>query len=185
MATNAHLPLLTVEDFLEIDFGPDRKAELDNGVIRMMAGGTAAHNRVCRNLLRLIGNALQGTGCSPYGSDMGIKTGAMGLRYPDVAVFCGRDDPDNDAERTFDDPRLVIEVLSPSTAVHDLSVKLREYQALPSTDAVLFVDPIAQTVRLFAREGRHWSDDTLAVGATIDLPTLGVSLPLAEVFARG
>lgn len=39
MATPFDYPLLTAEDFREIDFG-ERKAELDNGVIRMMAGGT-------------------------------------------------------------------------------------------------------------------------------------------------
>lgn len=45
MATSLVYPLLTAEDFLEIDFG-ELKAELDNGVIHMMAGGTARHARV-------------------------------------------------------------------------------------------------------------------------------------------
>lgn len=37
--------LLTVE-FLQIDFGPELKAELDDGCIRMMAGGSRSHARV-------------------------------------------------------------------------------------------------------------------------------------------
>ena len=65
MATNLHAPLLTVEEFLRIDLSPEKKAELSNGVIRMMAGGAAAHNRVQRNMLRLLGNGLLGSGCSP------------------------------------------------------------------------------------------------------------------------
>jgi hypothetical protein len=44
MVTRSDYPLLTAEDFLDIDFG-ERKAELDNGVIRMMAGGAARHAR--------------------------------------------------------------------------------------------------------------------------------------------
>ena len=50
MATHPDYPLLTAKEFLEIDFG-ERKAELDNGVIRMMAGGTARHAEVQANLL--------------------------------------------------------------------------------------------------------------------------------------
>jgi hypothetical protein len=50
VATVVEYPLLTAEDFLDIDFG-DRKAELDDGVIRTMASGTARHARVQFNLL--------------------------------------------------------------------------------------------------------------------------------------
>lgn len=49
--TNPAYRLLDAEEFLEIDFGAERKAELDQGVIRMMAGGTRAHARVQANLL--------------------------------------------------------------------------------------------------------------------------------------
>ena len=45
MATEPSYPLLTAEQFLAIDFG-EQKAELDNGIIYMMAGGTARHARV-------------------------------------------------------------------------------------------------------------------------------------------
>lgn len=185
MATRAHLPLLTVEDFLEIDFGSDLKAELDNGVIRMMAGGTAAHARVQRNILRYLGQWLRGTGCSEYGSEMGVKTHWMSLRYPDVSVFCGRDTPDNDKALTFDDPKIIFEVLSPSTAQHDLKVKLDEYQALPSVDAIVFVDHEKMRARLYSRTGlSSWSDSAIEGDARIGLPTLKLSMPLSEVFAR-
>lgn len=59
--------LVTTEQFLRMDFGPDKKAELDHGVVRMMAGGTAAHARVQANVLALLRAALRGTGCRPYG----------------------------------------------------------------------------------------------------------------------
>jgi hypothetical protein len=50
--TNPAYRLLDAEEFFEIDFGAERKAELDHGVIRMMAGGgTRAHARVQANLL--------------------------------------------------------------------------------------------------------------------------------------
>jgi hypothetical protein len=74
--------LIDAEEFLDIDFDSDRKAELDGGVIRMMAGGTRAHARVQANLMRVLGNLLRGSGCRPYGSDMAIKTDAYSVQFP-------------------------------------------------------------------------------------------------------
>lgn len=68
MATQPAYRLLTAKEFLEIDFG-EQKAELDNGVIRMKAGGTARHARVQHNILLALGTRLRGTGCTPYNSE--------------------------------------------------------------------------------------------------------------------
>ena len=92
MATDPHYRLLTAEEFLRIDFGPEMKAELDNGVIRMMTGGTRAHARVQANLMTALGVALRGSGCRPYGSDMAVRTRDRSVRYPDITVDCGSPD---------------------------------------------------------------------------------------------
>ncbi len=186
MATNAKR-LLTVEEFLELEFSGDEcpRIELDNGTIRMMGGGNAAHSRVQGNIFGTLFERLKGSGCSPYGSDMGVRTHDLSLRYPDVSVFCGRDGPENDKLKQFDDPRLVVEVLSPSTRQEDEHVKLREYQAMASLEAVLFVDPQAETVRLLTRRaGRGWKDAELEPGCDADLEALGIVLTWAEIFAR-
>src|ERR1700712_2263035 len=131
MATHPVYPLLTAEEFLQIDFG-DRKAELDNGVIRMMAGGTARHARVQGNIFLALGMRLRGTGCTPFNSDMAARTRGDSVRYPDVSVYCGRNEERDDDALAFDDPRIVFEVLSAGTARTDLRIKLDEYKALPS-----------------------------------------------------
>jgi len=176
--------LLTVEDFLEIDFG-DKKAELDNGVIRMMAGGTGSHARVQGNIISFLRTALRGSGCRPYGSDMGVRAHDLSLRYPDVSVFCGRDTPDNDALKTFDDPRMIVEILSPSTASDDLRIKLPEYRTIASIETILFVDPDTGTMRLLQRTGAaSWTDAELPVGSDVPLPTFGLTMPNSEIFSR-
>ena len=105
MATNARR-LLTVEEFLEIEFTGNEGhcLELDNGAIRLMAGGSAAHARVQTNILGNLFARLKGSGCSPYGSDMGVRTHDLSLRYPDVSVFCGRESPENDKLKHKFDP---------------------------------------------------------------------------------
>ncbi len=177
-------PLLTATEFLELDFG-DRKAELDNGVIRMMAGGSARHAEVATNILASLRAFLRGSGCKPYSADMATRTHDRSVRYPDVSVFCGKNDPANDAAKAFDDPRVLFEVLSGSTARTDLRTKLDEYKALDSVDTIVFVDIAAERLRVIQRTGPHgWSDVAHDEAFDVPLPALGATLPHAEIFAR-
>jgi Uma2 family endonuclease len=185
MATHPDYPLLSAEEFLEIDFG-DRKAELDNGVIHMMAGGTARHAKVQSNIVAALARRLSGTGCVPYGPDMGVRTRDRSVRYPDVSVYCGRDTPENDELKAFDDPRAIFEVLSAGTARSDLRVKLDEYKALSSVDTIIFVDIVTERLRVVQRTGPNaWSDVGHDEPFDVPLPPLGIELPHDEVFARG
>ena len=185
MAT-AHPHLLTAEDFFAIEWDdPDMKAELDNGVIRLMGGGTAAHSRVQGNVFAALFQKLRGSGCRPHASDMAINTHRNSVRYPDVSVFCGRDGFENDSVLAFDDPKLIVEIVSPSTRRKDLEIKLPEYRALPSLGAILYIDPDAETVRLLTRTGANaWHDAELQKGEDVVLAELSVTLTLSEVFGR-
>lgn len=184
MATQPDYPLLTAEEFLEINFG-EHKAELDNGVIRMMAGGTARHARVSGNVFSALAQRLRGTGCTPYGSDMASQTHDLSIRYPDVTVFCGRDGTEDDSAKAFDDPRILFEVLSAGTARTDLRIKLPEYKALPSLDTIVFVDIATERLRVVQRTGLNsWNEVAHDQPADIELPSLGISLRHADIFAR-
>ena len=183
MATDPHYRLLTAEEFLRIDFGSDMKAELDNGVIRMMAGGTRDHSRVQVNLLVAVGNALRGSGCRPYGSDMAVRTHDRSVRYPDLTIDCGApgDRPD---DLTLSDPRVVIEVLSPSTRSSDLSVKKEEYRAIPGVDTIAFIDVDKQALAIHQRIANGWTETLFSTALDLTLPALGIVIPHAEIFAR-
>lgn len=185
MATHAEQHLITAEQFLQIEFGCDLKAELDNGIIRMMAGGTVAHSRIQANVMMALGSLLRGTGCRPFGSDMGLQTNEKSVRYPDVSVYCGKDSPDLDRKKAFDDPVLLVEVLSPLTSALDEGVKLREYRWLSSVQTILLIDPDTETVRAITRiEGQNWTDQMHGPGSAITIPQLEIVLEHADIFAR-
>ena len=184
MATEPDYPLVTADEFLMMDFG-ERKAELDNGVIRMMAGGTGRHARVQANISFALMSRLQGTGCTPYASDMATRTHDLSIRYPDVTVFCGRDGPENDDLKAWDDPRILFEILSASTSRTDLRVKLPEYKALLSVDTIVFVDIAVERLRVVQRTGpTAWSDVDHHEPFDIPLPALRITVPHGEIFAR-
>jgi Uma2 family endonuclease len=186
MATAARR-LITVDEFLTLEFSGEEgfRVELDNGVISMMAGGDLRHARIQRNLIGLLFMALKGSACSPYGSDVGVRTHDLSLRYPDVSIICGHDDNESDVLREISDPRAVFEVLSSSTRHLDLDIKLREYCSTPSLDLIVYIDPEVEAIRLLRRrDDRGWEDETLKVGDALTLPGLGVTLSWSEIFAR-
>jgi Uma2 family endonuclease len=177
---------ITVEQFLSIDFGTDRKFELVDGMIRMPTGGTSAHSRVAGNIYFFLRQKLSGSGCLPFNSDMGVQVNGTNLRYPDVSVYCGNPAArEKDSLRTFDDPKVIFKVLSPSTSGADQGTKLDEYRGLASLDTIVFVDPENELTRVFQRLGpTSWRDDMFAQPHDVDLPSLGIVLPHQEIFAR-
>lgn len=184
MLLQVEYPLLSAEDFLDINFG-DHKAELDNGVIRMMDGGTARHVLVQGNILVALASRLRGSGCTPYTSIMAARTHDHSVRYPDVAVYCGRSGKQNDDMRAFDDPRVVFEVLSAGKARTDLRVKLEEYRELASIDTIVFVDIATERLRVVQRTGpTGWTDIAYQEPTDIALPAVATDLTHAEIFAR-
>lgn len=173
-----------VEEFLDLDFQGAR-AELEDGLIYMMAGGDEPHAAIAANILAYLHAKLRGSGCRPYGSDFATRTGERSIRYPDVSVYCRPASDVTDNGRLLGDPQVVLEVLSPSTAALDGKTKLQEYQALPGVREIVLVDHRAERVRLVQRTGAEsWRDDWLSSGEALDLASLGISVPHAEIFAR-
>jgi Uma2 family endonuclease len=184
MATQPLYPLVTAAEFLEFNFG-DRKAELDNGVIRMMAGGTVRHAEVQGNIFAWLRSQLRGSGCRAYGSDIATQTHDQSIRYPDVSAFCRDVRMADDSKKSLDDPCVIFEVLSAGTARTDLKTKMVEYQALPSVDTIVFVDIAAERVRIVQRTGPHgWNDTSHDQPTDVALPSLKLTIPHEEIFAR-
>lgn len=117
---------------------------------------------------------------------MALEVSDFSVRYPDVAVYC-RDAgaPSDDDLRTLKNPTVIVEVLSPSTETVDQSIKLWEYQSIASVEAVVFIDPEKETVRVITRlDERTFRDERLLPNTDVLLEGRGVKLPWSEVFSR-
>lgn len=138
------------------------------------------------NILAYLHARLRGSGCRAYNSDMGVFVNETNLRYTDVSVYCGNPaSPERERQRSFDDPKVIFEVLSESTARDDQGDKLAEYRALLSLDTIVFVDPANELTRVVQRLGpTSWRDDMFAQPHDVELPALGVTVPHDELFAR-
>lgn len=184
-ADPAYRPI-TAEEFLAMDFGTDKRFELDNGVIYMMTGGTEGHAWVQGNIFAWLKRHLKGSGCRPYGPDMGVRISDHNVRYPDISVFCSPTPREELANAlALPDPAVIIEVLSPSTTRLDQGTKLEQYQGLPSVCTIAFVDPVNELCSLRERAGPgSWNEQLFSGSSGIAIPTLRLHIPHDEIFAR-
>ena len=156
--------------------------ELVGGEVRMMAGGSRAHDLVAGNLLAALHMALRGKECDVHGSNLKIVSPAGMVTYPDLFVRCG---PLADEAIECHDPLVVFEVLSPSTRSEDLVRKRWGYQAIPSLAHLIYVDAARVGIEIATRapDGRWWSVFIHRLDQTLGLEALGIEVPVGEIYA--
>lgn len=174
---------MTVEEFFEWQERQERNYELVDGVpvltVKAMTGASDLHDRITVNAIITLGSALRGKPCRPKTSDTSVRT-FRGTRRPDLLIECGRPDP-RSMEASV--PTLVAEILSPSTMRYDRFHKLEEYKLLPAIEVILLIDTEQPRVTVWRRVSESWTHHEVAgLEAEIDLPEIGTSLPLAELY---
>jgi Uma2 family endonuclease len=171
---------MSVEAFLDWLGTQDARFELVDGRLTAMAGGTVRHADVALNIIGALRRKLRGTDCRAYGSDVAVRTGPDRVRFPHAHVHCGPIDP---SARVLDQPRVVFEVLSPSTERVDRFGKKFEYTALPSVDTYVVVHPELGRLDVYERtEADQWLNTTLLPGSTLALRDPSVGLTADEIF---
>ena len=175
-------PKLTLQEYLDWENAQPEKHEFHRGEIFAMTGGRRTHGRVMLNLARHIGVHLDGSGCQVFADSMKVQVADDTVLYPDVFVTCDRGDLATD--QIFRAPKLVIEVLSPSTQADDRSKKFALYRQLASLQEYILVDPETRRIESFTRSAQgEWvlhdmSDDTAMAVASI-----GCMVAMNDVFA--
>ena len=172
----------TIAQFFEWQARQTERYELVNGVpVRMMAGARNVHDDIVVNLLAELRGQLRGSGCRPFTGDGSVETLPGQIRRPEAGADCGERDPD-DMKAAL--PRMVAEVLSPSTRDFDTFEKLSEYRQVESLDYILVVEPNAPEVVVWSRDPerawvRHVSE---GLDRKVEMPAIGVTLALAEIY---
>jgi Uma2 family endonuclease len=168
--------LMTVDEFLEWEEDADLRHELVHGILVAMAPAMPAHADLVARAIIVLNHRLRPP-CRPLG-DAGVITAGDSVRRPDVSVVCGYD-----RNRHTVEPRLVIEILSPSTRKEDLSVKLGEYKGLPFVDEVWLIDSERRWVQVWVRVNGVWTgQDHVGVGRFFS-PTVEGEIGLDELYA--
>ena len=105
--------------------------EIINGVAYAMAGPSQDHQSLLLRIARQFGDYLDGKPCKVFVAPFDVRLNAEGaddsVVQPDILVVCDEQKLDG-GKGVVGAPDLVVEVLSPATAIHDRNRKYRLYQ---------------------------------------------------------
>jgi Uma2 family endonuclease len=188
--------LYTVDDYLAFERAADERHEYLDGQIYAMAGESLAHGIIATNLVAALHAQLRRTPCQPLSKDMKVRSGPLpqtarsrqGLfSYPDIVVVCG-EPLFHDAHRdVLLNPKVIFEILSPSTEAFDRGVKFLRYQTWNPTlsDYVLVSQTTPLVEQFIRRDDGSWSY-YIYQGLTQRCPLTSIdcTLPLTDVYER-
>jgi len=173
---------VSVEEYLAIDNASDVRFEYIQGQIRMLAGGSRNHALIAHNLHGILHEHLHGTPCAAYTSDMRVQVAVDRYYYPDVTVSCDEEE----AENALHSPRVIFEVLSPSTEAIDRTEKLEAYRELSSVEDYVLVSSERQAVEVHHRDRKqnYWITRIYSSEDTVNIDSLNAEFPMDEIYER-
>jgi Uma2 family endonuclease len=184
MAAQA-IPLLTVDQYLEIERAAETKSEFHNGRMYAMSGGTFPHSRLGMNAGAALNVALKKGPCFVNSSDLRVRAGQIHT-YPDVSVVCGEPKLADNYRDTLLNPTLVIEVLSPSTEAYDRGFKFAQYRQVESLQEYVLVSQTEPRIEIFRRQpNNEWLlSEAVGLDARCHFHSVKCEIDLADVYDK-
>lgn len=173
---------MTIEEYLLWELDQDIRYEYINGEVFAMTGGTIPHNDIALNLYRPLYSHLRPRGCRVNVSDVKVRVSSKSpYFYPDLIVSCDRQDLN--AHKFIQNPKLIVEVLSPSTTSKDRGEKFRYYLGMPTLQEYLLIDSEKISVERYCRgEGRMWLYYPYTTGDIVTLSSIEFELPIELLY---
>lgn len=178
----------SVEEYFRIEQESPEKYEDRDGELVAVSGVSYVHSLIAVNIGAELGNALKGTTYYVCAGNLRVRVSENEFyAYPDVSVICGPPqlDTQDPTRGTVTNPKLIAEVLSPSTAKYDRSEKFTRYRKIPSLEAYLLVWHDRPHVETYFRQsdGKWLISGVARCGSVVTIGCLGINLRLDEVYS--
>lgn len=175
---------LSPEAFLAWEADQPERHELVGGEVFAMAGAEDRHVTVTGNIAMALRQGLAGTPCRTFMTSMKLQPlGSNNFFYPDVLVTCH--EADRASPLVKHEPRLIVEVLSPTTAAYDRGAKFAHYRAIASLQEVAFIDLDTRRSDVY-RKGADglWVLHPFEVAEGLSLASVAVEVSAAALWAE-
>ncbi len=170
---------MTLREFLDWEERQPCKYELIGGFVRAMASATQGHNIIKVNIISMLRAKWRGGSCRPCDSDTKVVANAQSC-YPAVTVDCG---PLLANATAASEPKIVLEVLSPSTRDSVFAEKLPAYQPA-ATLQIVFAAP--GRMHLYVRnrrlDGARVESEVARPDQPLALPSIAAELALTAIY---
>lgn len=160
---------------------PD-KSEYVAGEVFAMVGVRRPHATVAGNIFSALHEHLRGSPCRPFIADMKLRVAsADAFFYPDIMATC--DERDRRADLYVEHPKLIVEILSESTAAYDRGAKFASYRQIAELEEYALIDTETRHVEVFRRQlANEWLLHDYAGEPVCRFESLGLTLEMGRVF---
>lgn len=173
---------LSLEAFLDWEAKQPERHFFWRGEVFAMVGVRQAHATVTLNIGAALKSALRGTPCRAFVADMKLRVDlADAVFYPDVMVTC--DARDRTTPLWLAHPKLIVEVLSDTTAAFDRGAKFAAYRMIDTLEEYVLIDIDTRGSEVFRRNAAgRWELFEYARAAALELTSLGLMLDAQTLY---
>ena len=176
---------MTPAEYLEMERSSmDIKHEFYNGEIFAMVGAKFNHNQINVNIIRELGMKLKDckSPCNPLSNDMRVKIEDKYV-YPDIVIYCGEPEFEDDESDTLINPVVIIEILSESTETYDRGKKFKAYQRISTLKEYILVSQYEYSVEQYIRTKDIWQYKLYdKEEQTVKIESVNCDLHLSEIY---
>ena len=176
---------MTLEEYFKFEDPSGERFEFHDGqLIPILAGTNFEHSVIVANAARCLAKRLDGSLCFA-GIAPGVQATAKNVLCPDIAIICGRFILAPGSPNAIINPKVIVEILSPSTSGYDYGEKFSLYRELPTFEEYLLVAQDKPRIEVF----RKTSDVSWVLTrydglqAVIQIGSLEIEIPAIEVYA--
>jgi Uma2 family endonuclease len=176
------------EDYLAFERTAQTRHEYLDGQIYAMAGGSPPHNAICFNVAGELYLQLKGKPCQGFTSDQKIRADPADLfSYPDVTIVCGELQFHDEFQDVLLNPKVIIEVLSPTTEAYDRGEKFARYRQIKTLSDYVLIAQDKPSLEHYVRQrgDRPWLYSVVTeMSGSITITSINCTLNLADVYAQ-
>jgi Uma2 family endonuclease len=173
---------MTEAEYLKFEENSPTRHEYVNGYVHAMCAPSIAHGRIVSRLTTSLAKRLGDGPCEAFSAGLKMSSDTASNNnyfYPDLMVRCDRT---GWGDQWAIDPRLIIEVLSPSTQYIDRREKANTYQKIRSMEEYVIAAQSSAQLTIFRRTEGWVAEIVSGPEAVAEIRSLGVSIPLAEIY---
>lgn len=186
MALAKSHPIFSVENYLDFERIQTERHEFLDGGVYAMAGESPSHSSICFNLYTIVGSQLRGKRCRGFSPNMKVATNEKGLfSYPDLAIVCGEPKFHDEKSDVLTNPKVIFEVLSPSTEHYDRGEKfLRYVNGIESVTEYVLISQDKPFIEIFTKQqnGEWEKSEIEGLESVTNIGSIECRIALTELY---
>jgi Uma2 family endonuclease len=173
-------------DYLAAERVADEKHEYFDGEVIVTQGASLKHEDIVSNLVRELGNKLNGKDCRIRASNLRTASPSFhSFTYPDATIVCGEAQLSDDNFDVLQNPVVIFEVVSKSSVSNDYARKWMYYRQVPSLNEYVLINSFEKIqVDIYRRNADNtWTFQSYSQPEELlQLHSVGISILMSDIY---